>query len=65
MARYRKDAIFVQFLLFYIAIYPIMLIYFNPRISLIFIGILKFIFIFQVFYFFEYLLLYIIWIYVI
>ena len=51
MAGYRKDAIFVQLLLFHIAVYPIMLIYFNPGISLIFIGILEFIFIFQVSYF--------------
>ena len=33
MAGYRKDAIFVQLLLFHIAVYPIMLIYFNPGIS--------------------------------
>ena len=56
MAGYRKDAIFVQLLLFHIAVYPIMLIYFNPGISLIFIGILEFIFIFQASYFFEHLL---------
>ena len=36
-----------QYLLFHIAVYPIMLIYFNPGISLIFIGILEFIFIFN------------------
>ena len=65
MAGYRKDAIFVQLLLFHIAVYPIMLIYFNPGISLIFIGILEFIFIFQASYFFEHLLSYTIWIYVI
>ena len=65
MAGYRKDVIFVQLLLFHIAVYPIMLIYFNPGISLIFIGILEFIFIFQVSYFFEHLLSYTIWIYVI
>ena len=41
MAGYRKDAVFVQLLLFHIAVYPIMLIYFNPGISLIFIGILE------------------------
>ena len=62
MAGYRKDAIFVQLLLFHIAVYPIMLIYFNPGISLIFIGILEFIFIFQVSYFFDHLLSYTIWI---
>ena len=60
MAGYRKDAI-VQLLLFHIAVYPIMLIYFNPGISLILIGILEFIFS----YFFEYLLSYTIWISVI
>ena len=65
MAGYRKGAIFVQLLLFHIAVYPIMLIYFNPGISLIFIGILEFIFIFQASYFFEHLLSYTIWIYVI
>ena len=65
MAGHRKDVIFVQLLLFHIAVYPIMLIYFNPGISLIFIGILEFIFIFQVSYFFEHLLSYTIWIYVI
>ena len=43
MAGYRKDAI-VQLLLFHIAVYPIMLIYFNPGISLILIGVLEFIF---------------------
>ena len=48
MAGYRKDAI-VQLLLFHIAVYPIMLIYFNPGISLILIGILEFIFIFLIF----------------
>ena len=52
MAGYRKGAIFVQLLLFHIAVYPIMLIYFNPGISLIFIGILEFRFIFQASYFF-------------
>ena len=65
MAGHCKDAIFVQLLLFHIAVYPIMLIYFNPGISLIVIGILEFIFIFQVSYFFEHLLSYTIWIYVI
>ena len=60
MAGYRKDAFFVQLLLFHIAVYPIMLIYFNPGISWIFIGILEF-----VSYVFEHLLSYTIWIYVI